>query len=133
MSDLPNIFDLTPGNPAFNDDPHALLDRLREECPVRRDTIAGAFMISRYADVRAVLSDISMWRSPLRAEEASLLDVALRTQRVENSQVPEDEQRKGILLLDDPDHARIRQPIAALLQSGLPNRARWCSWWWMRR
>jgi hypothetical protein len=115
MSDLPNIFDLTPGNPAFSDDPHALLDRLREECPVRRDPVAGAFMISRYADVRSVLSDTSMWRSPLRAEEASLLDVALRTQRVENSQVPEDEQRKGILLLDDPDHARIRQPIAKAL------------------
>ena len=62
MSDLPTVFDLTPLNPKFNEDPHALLDRLRTECPVSRDNTAGLFLLTRYADVRGVLSDTSMWR-----------------------------------------------------------------------
>ena len=41
---LPSVFDLTPLNPDFNDNPHALLDRLREECPVHRDEPAGTFI-----------------------------------------------------------------------------------------
>ena len=35
MADLPTVLDLTPLNPEFNDNPHALLDRLRNECPVQ--------------------------------------------------------------------------------------------------
>src|ERR1700685_2397170 len=33
---LPSVLSLTPLNPQFNENPHALLDRLRNECPVHR-------------------------------------------------------------------------------------------------
>lgn len=112
---LPSMFDLTPLNPAFNENPHAMLDRLREECPVHRDAVAGAFILTRYADVRGVLSDTSMWRGPERAEEDAVIARALVDQRVEGLTIPEDEARSGILLMDEPDHMRIREPFAKAL------------------
>lgn len=112
---LPNVFDLTPMNPAFNDNPHALLDRLRSDSPVHRDTTAGLFILTRYADVRGVLSDTSMWRGPDRAEEAAVLTRRILNQNLEGRTVPDDEAGAGILLMDEPDHMRIREPFAKAL------------------
>lgn len=112
---LPGIFELTPLNPAFNSDPHALLGRLQRECPVHRDTAAGTFLLTRYADVRGILSDTSMWRGPERAEEAAVLTRAILDRNLEGSTVPEDEDKAGILLMDEPDHMRIREPFAKAL------------------
>jgi cytochrome P450 len=117
MSDapLPGVFQLTPMNPDFNADPHKLLDRLRGECPVHRDTQAGTFILTRHADVRAVLGDTTMWRSPERAEEAATIQRALVEQRIEGIRMSEEEARSGILLMDEPDHMRIRGPFAKAL------------------
>ena len=111
---LPNVFDLTPLNPAFSENPHKLLDRLREVCPVRRDAAAGTFVLTRYADVRGVLSDISQWRDPAKAEPEAVLTRRIRDQKIEGVEEREGGD-KGILLLDDPDHARIRNPLARAL------------------
>jgi cytochrome P450 len=115
MSDLPGVFQLTPLNADFNADPHKLLDRLRSECPVYRDAQAGTFILTRHADVRAMLGDTTMWRSPERAEEAAHIQRALVEQRVEGIRMSEEEQRSGILLMDEPDHMRIRGPFAKAL------------------
>lgn len=112
---LPNVMDLTPMNPAFNDDPHVLLDRLRRECPVHRDTGAGTFILTRYADVRGTLSDTTMWRDPLKTEPEAYLAKQVRTQRLAGVETVPEGEDMGILLLDDPDHARIRQPLAKAL------------------
>src|SRR6202789_622497 len=112
---LPTIFELTPLNPSFNDNPHALLDRLRGECPVHRDEAAGTFLITRYADVRGVVSDTTMWRSPERTEPGATLARGSLEQKVEGMTIPEDEMRSGILLMDEPDHMRIRTPFAKAL------------------
>ena len=112
---LPSVFDLTPLNPAFNDDPHALLDRLRRECPVHRDETAGSFVLTRYADVRGVLTDSGMWRHPSRAEPAAVIQRRIADEKIEGVNVPEDEAGASILFLDDPAHARIREPLAKAL------------------
>jgi cytochrome P450 len=112
---LPGVFQLTPLNPDFSADPHVLLDRLRNECPVHRDTQAGTFILTRHEDVRAVLSDTSMWRGPDRAEPEAVLTRAVLEQRIEGVRVSEDEARSGILLMDEPDHMRIRGPFAKAL------------------
>jgi cytochrome P450 len=112
---LPGVFQLTPLNPEFNADPHKLLDRLRNECPVMRDELAGAFVLTRYEDVRAIVQDTSLWRDPSVAEEAAAMQKALSDRPVEGLTVPQDEMGVGILLLDDPDHARIRNPFVKAL------------------
>jgi|HubBroStandDraft_5_1064220.scaffolds.fasta_scaffold44982_2 cytochrome P450 len=112
---LPGVFQLTPLNPEFNENPHALLDRLRGECPVHRDAEAGTFILTRHEDVRGVLSDTSMWRGPDRAEPDAMIQRAILEQRVEGVRVSEDEARSGILLMDEPDHMRIRGPFAKAL------------------
>jgi cytochrome P450 len=111
---LPGIFELTPLNPEFNQDPHKILDRMREQCPVRRDEGAGTFIMTRYADVRGIVSDTTQWRDPDRAEPAAVMTKRIRDERVEGINYDEDA-RRGILLLDDPDHGRIRKPLAQAL------------------
>jgi hypothetical protein len=105
---------MTPLNPAFNADPHRVLDRLRRECPVRRDPQAGTFVLTRYGDVRGVLSDITLWRDPDKAEPEAVMARRIREERIPGLERSEDDAR-GILLIDDPDHARIRNPLAKAL------------------
>ena len=112
---LPNVLDLTPLNPSFNDNPHALLDRLRTECPVHRDSQAGTFILTRYGDVRDIVGDRTMWRHPSLAEEAAVFQQALLQRIAGDENIPEDERTSSILFLDDPDHARIRTPLAKAL------------------
>ncbi len=111
---LPNVIDLTPLNPSFNQNPHALLDRMRNECPVHRDAQAGTFVLTRYGDVRGVLSDTTLWRDPDKAEPEAVFTKRIREERIPGIE-ESDESRKGILLIDDPDHARIRNPLAKAL------------------
>jgi cytochrome P450 len=108
----PRVLDLTPLNPVYRDDPHALLAPLRERCPVMRDTMAGTFYLTRYEDVRAILTDLTLWRDPHRAEPAAAL-----SRRLVDQSGPRQDGDGGmsILLMDDPDHARIRTPLAQAL------------------
>ena len=64
----PRVLELTPLNPIFRDDPYAMLAKLREDHPVMRDDLAGVFFISRHEDVRGILTDLTLWRDPSRAE-----------------------------------------------------------------
>lgn len=110
-AELPSILQLTPLNPDYQADPHKLLDPLRAQCPVRKDPVSGSMVLSRYADVRAVVSDRSLWRDPINAEEGAMLQrgtVNLQTDLPRAETI-------SILHLDDPDHARIRQPLSQAL------------------
>jgi cytochrome P450 len=109
---LPNLLHLTPMDPTYRADPHVVLDDLRARCPVHRDEMSGNFILSRYADVRAVVSDLDMLRDPIHAEEGAIL------QRRSLDQIDPSLPRShvsSILTLDDPDHARIRRPLAQAL------------------
>ena len=108
----PHVLELTPLNPAFRDDPHVMLDKLRADHPVLRDEAAGVFFLTRHEDVRGVLTDLTLWRDPAKAEEAAVLSRRI----LEQTRGAEDnERRMSILLMDDPDHARIRNPLAQAL------------------
>ncbi len=109
---LPGIFELTPLNDRFRADPHALLDDLRARCPAHRDPMSGSVMLTRYTDVRATVNNLELWRDPLRAEEGALINRAL-LQEVDPN-LPRTS-TTSILMLDDPDHARVRQPLAQAL------------------
>jgi len=113
---LPGMFQITPLNPAFNDDPHKILGRLRNECPVHRDAATNTWIVSKHADVRGTLNDRTMWRHPKNAEEGSLARRGLDGPRPEGLPPRDpDSADTSILMLDDPDHARIREPLAKAL------------------
>lgn len=110
--DAPAVLQLTALNPVFREDPHALLDEVRQSHPVMRDPSAGVFFLSRYEDVRAILTDLALWRDPHRAEEAAVLTRRIVEQAADR---PDGGGGLSILLMDDPDHARIRNPLAQAL------------------
>ncbi|HEX4179651.1 MAG TPA: cytochrome P450 [Caulobacteraceae bacterium] len=105
---LPTVFELTPLNPKFRAEPHDVLDDLRARCPVHRDETSGSFILTRYNDIRGLVSDRTLWRDPIKAEEAAVLQRRFADPAMEG--LPRSE-TTSILMLDDPDHARIRQPL----------------------
>ncbi|OXE36366.1 MAG: cytochrome P450 [Phenylobacterium zucineum] len=109
---LPTIMALTPFNPEFQKDPHAVLKPLRENCPVLRDETSGSFIISRFSDVRALATDLTLWRDPLHAEPAAVMQRRFSDAVIDG--VPRSE-TTSILMLDNPDHARVRGPLSQAL------------------
>ena len=105
---LPSMFDLTPLNEDYRADPHAVLDDLRTRCPVHHDETSGNFILTRYADVRKVVTDRAMWRNPGRADETAH---QARRQVESRADGFSSTETTSILFLDDPDHQRIRRPL----------------------
>ena len=98
------ILELMPDNPAARDNPHALLKALRETCPVMRDETIKTWLLTRYRDIRETSNDRSFVRHPSHAEPGTLAGGGGEN---EGREAP-----SSMLFLDDPDHSRIRLPIA---------------------
>ncbi|MEQ8557600.1 MAG: cytochrome P450 [Henriciella sp.] len=105
-----SILEVSAFDPQGRSDPHTPLKALREGCPVMRDEIAKTWFLTRYGDIRETVNDRSYVRLPIKAEEGSL------ARRFVDEQSGELEQ-PSILFLDDPDHSRIRLPLAKAFYS----------------
>ncbi|HUO87604.1 MAG TPA: cytochrome P450 [Rhizomicrobium sp.] len=92
------------------DERHRMLDSLRQSAPCFRDEGTKTFILTRMADVRALLTDNTMLRNPDLAEDGSLV----KTFKPADMNRPGDRDG-GMGFLDDPDHARVRAPIARAL------------------
>jgi hypothetical protein len=103
------MLQLTPMNPAYLEDPCAVLADLRARCPALRDELFGSVILTRYDDIRPIVSDLSMWRDPANIDPALLARLGQTPPEGPRSET------SSILTLDDPDHARIRQPLAQAL------------------
>ena len=112
--DLPDLLSLTPLNPRFVRDPHGLYDELRGRCPVRRDDGAGTFLVADFKYVRDVLGDRTLWKRPDKASPDAVAYRRLIELSVEDSTTGE-RRPSTILLMDDPDHARVRAPLTQAL------------------
>src|SRR5579862_2154276 len=110
-SPFPKIFQLTPLNPLYRENPYAVLAEIRSSSPVLADEAFGSVLLTRYNDIRPLVSDLTLWRDPLKGDEASLMR---RFEELPPADVPRSE-TSSILTLDDPDHARIRHPLAQAL------------------
>ena len=99
-----SVLEVTAFSPDARNDPHPPLEALRHNCPVLRDEMAKTWFLTRYADIRETVNDRSFVRHPLNAEEGSI-----SRQLIEDDDQP---RRTSILFLDDPDHARVRPPLA---------------------
>ncbi|HRK70630.1 MAG TPA: cytochrome P450 [Micropepsaceae bacterium] len=110
-SPVESLIQLSAFDPVSREDPHARMKPLREQCPVWRDETARTWVVSRYADVRAIVSDNTLWRNGINAEEGSFARLLVNQEKLD---LPPGE-RQSILTMDDPDHARIRTPLAKAL------------------
>jgi len=101
-----SILMLSSFNPQARDNPHPLLAEVRERCPVLRDEATKTWLLTRHGDIRETVNDRTYVRQPSKAEPGSLAS------RMEDERGEDGRPRTSILFLDDPDHARIRKPLA---------------------
>lgn len=90
-----------PIDPVFREDPHPVLHELRERCPVHRDREFNRVVLSRFADVEAVVRSREYWADPRKA----LPDDPVR-------RFVADGVEPSMLFLDDPDHQRLRNLVS---------------------
>ncbi len=110
----PPILQLTPLNPDFRNDPHAIYRRLRESHGVYRDDMAGSNIITRYKIVRETLNDRTMLRGPDKVRPPGPFTQRL-VESFERDPETGEPYTNSILLMDEPDHSRVRPPIAKAL------------------
>lgn len=99
-----NIVETSAFDPVARVDPHGRLKDLREQCPVLRDEPVKTWLLTRYGDVRETVNDRSLWRHWSHSEEGALL------RRMDDGETPR--RVDSILSLDEPDHSRVRLPLA---------------------
>jgi len=109
-TELPRGRALTPHDKQFRDDPQGIYDTLRRASPRYQDTEYGRILLTTFADVRAAVRDkrcsvnakYSREDSYMRRIAATGLDV----REGETAYEP------PLVLLDDPDHRRVRGLMA---------------------
>jgi hypothetical protein len=104
----PGFLDVLAPNPDYSANPEARLEALRH-CPVHRDPLSRHVLLARHADARRVLNDDTLWRHPSRADPQSVYARFVGRRPVAPETPPGE--RTSILLMDAPDHRRIRDPL----------------------
>ncbi len=99
-----SIVETSAFDPVARVSPHERLKDLRQQCPVHRDEAVKTWFLTRYGDVRETVNDRSLWRHWSRSEEGALL------RRMDRDD--EGDRIDSILSLDEPDHSRVRLPLA---------------------
>jgi cytochrome P450 len=105
----PGFFDILAGNPAYSGDPEAVLGPARTRCPVAHDPVSGHVLLFAHAEARRVLNDDSLWRHPSRALPQTVYAQFSARRPVDPATPPGE--RTSILLMDAPDHTRIRSVL----------------------
>jgi cytochrome P450 len=104
------VFELSELNPAMRQDPHALLDKQRAHAPVERDAFIPALCVTSYSIARDLLTDQSLSRN---FDYSSPNNPVINAVKQLNAAVEEEfGKHDSMLVLDDPDHARVRGIIA---------------------
>ena len=112
LSTLPRmlLYRFSELNPDMRRDPHAMLDPQRASAPVDRDEVIPALYVTAYGVAKDLLTDSSISRN---FEYASPANPVINAVRALNAAVEgEFGKHDSMLVLDDPDHARVRGIVA---------------------
>lgn len=97
---VPTGLQLTVLDETYRECPHVYLDALRSADPVHQDTQLGRIVLTRAADIAAILRDRSL--SVSRSSAAPGSYAARMAGYIQSDRKP------SMLQLDDPDHKRLR-------------------------
>jgi cytochrome P450 len=100
------VFD--PLEPGFTDSPYEQYARLREADPVHRSELLHGWVLTRYADVDALLRDPQISVEPTRADPSNPV-IAAEIRRMSLA----GREATTLVLRDDPDHNRLRRLMQA--------------------
>jgi cytochrome P450 len=95
---VPTGIQLTALDAAFRVDPYPILERLRTEEPVHYDSIVKRWVLTEHDDVAAILRDKTYAADARKAIPGTYMALF----------APRDGREPSMLMLDDPDHARLR-------------------------
>jgi cytochrome P450 len=100
---VPSGLEVTVIDETFRNRPHERFDVLRELDPVHHDRMLGRVLLTRAADVAAVLKDRNLSVDGRKAAPDSIVQRFLSAQDVDAP--------RSMLVLDDPDHGRLRRLV----------------------
>ena len=104
--ELPQGVRLTAIDEAFRQDPYPILESLREQAPVLEDRELGRFVCTRHDDVKALLHDKAFYTDPRKANPGTFSrEVIGRTLGAGDN--------PSMLLMDEPEHRRLRSLVSA--------------------
>lgn len=99
---VPTGIALTHLDPVFRERPDEYLDMLRSREPVHQDRMFDRLVLTRAADVEAVMNNRNLASDPRKSRPGSFSRVRLRM---------DETFRPLILHMDDPDHKRMRDLV----------------------
>ena len=100
---IPTGIELTVLDPEYQQDPYPILDRLRELDPVHHDAVLKRYVLTRAADVEALLWDRSLSVDPRKAAADSFEANFAFTER---------DREPSMLFSDPPYHTRLRKLVS---------------------
>jgi cytochrome P450 len=111
---MPRSCRLLPLSPTFLNDPFAVLASMPRETPVFYAPSIDHYVVTRYADIKAVLLDPETYSaSPAQLPLAQLLPEAAQI-LLGGGHRPQ----PSMVSLDPPDHTRLRSPTARAFTPG---------------
>lgn len=96
---VPTGIELTALDAAFRADPYPVLEKLLEAEPVHYDAVVKRWVLSAHDDIEAILKDKALWAADARKALPGTYMALF---------APRDGHEPSILMLDDPDHGRLR-------------------------
>lgn len=102
---LPQGIQLTPIDEDFRNDPYSILKELREVAPVHEDRELGRFVATTHDDVKAVLHDKAFFTDPRKANPGTFSREVIGASML-------GDQEPSMLLMDEPDHRRLRALVS---------------------
>ncbi len=103
---IPTGLELTVFDETFRERPHERFAALRSGCPVHHDQVMNRYLLTREAEVAAVLRDRT---TSVERQNAAPGSFAYQL----NQMLALDEREPSLLFLDDPRHKRLRGLVAS--------------------
>jgi hypothetical protein len=97
----PQGIQLTPLDEGFRENPYPTFANMLRRSPVYRDDEFNRVIVSQHDDVAAILRDKKIWSDPRKANPDSMVRQFLSR----------DDEAPSMLLMDDPDHKRLRSLV----------------------